>query len=376
MKKTSNIKPWIVLSTCFLFLVVCVTYYIQSRENPSSSSHSVTLTNVGFDTPIILEAKCTEKEFDQYASIVQDTFTYYNKLFDQYNQYDGVNNIYTLNQNKTNEYIKLDSEIINCINLAKEIYDLSNKFDITQGAVLSIWHDVREESIKLNDDGKDGILPDKDELKRASKHTGFDKLEIKDDSIRFLDENLKLDLGGIGKGYAAQRCKEKLNEAGLDNGYINAGGNVVLLGDKKDAWRIGIQDPSSNSSIVRLEIEKAKSIVTSGDYQRYYMIGDTRYSHIIDPDTLYPATYTRSVTVITDDSAFADGISTTLFNMSYEDGEKFIKELQEKYNIEVIWLLDKSQDIQSDIENDNYIIKTTDNIRNKVELSSKISISK
>lgn len=370
MEKKSNVKSWIVISICFLVLIASISTYISSRNNPSSSKQNITLTNVGFDTPVSFQATCTKDEFDQYTKIVKKTFKKYNKLFDQYNEYQGINNVYTLNHKAKDDYIEVDEELINCINYAKEVYDISHQFDITQGALLSLWHDAREESLTLNDVGKDGILPNNEDIQEAMKHTGFDKIDIREHSIKYLDEYLQIDLGGIGKGYATQKCKEALNKAGLQNGFINAGGNVVLLGEKKDSWKIGIQNPDDNTSIVRYTTKDEKAIVTSGDYQRYFTIGDTRYSHIIDPQTGYPATYCRSVTVIMDDSTYADGLSTALFNMSYEDGIQLVTSLQEKFDIGVLWILDTNQNIQTDIENDQYTIKFTENLKDKIDLSN------
>ena len=120
-------------------------------------------------------------------------------------------------------------------------------------------------------------------------------------------------------------AKEALNKAGLTNGYINAGGNVVLLGEKEDGtnWKIGIQSPDASDALVQYSTKKATCLVTSGDYQRYFTYKNKKYSHIIDPKTGYPANYVRSVTVITKDSGKADALSTTLFCMSVEDGKKY-----------------------------------------------------
>lgn len=137
-----------------------------------------------------------------------------------------------------------------------------------------------------------------------------------------------LDLGGIAKGYTAQLTKEKLNKAGLHNGFINAGGNVVLIGKKSDGsnWNIGVQNPDSSDSLLNIEVDQTnQAIVTSGDYQRYYTVNGTRYSHIIDPDTLMPAKQCRSVTVLTKNSTKADGLSTALFSLNFEDGYALAK---------------------------------------------------
>lgn len=366
MKKKNNLRTWILISTSFLFLIVCISFYIQNKGVTKPNEQSITLTDVGFDTPITFQAICSQKEFTQYVQIVKETYAKYNALFDQYNAYENINNVYTLNTKAKDQVIKVDNELIDCIQKAKEVHSLSPQFDITQGAVLTLWHDAREASQDL----KDGILPEQGLLQEASLHTGFDKLKILDNTIHYLDPELQLDLGGIAKGYATQKCKENLVQAGLKQGFINAGGNVVLIGEKNDGWKVGIQDPDQNTSIVRLTIPSEKAIVTSGDYQRYFTAQGKRYSHIIDPITLYPSNYVRSVTILTSDSTLADGLSTALFNMSYEDGNKLVKNLKKQYEIDVVWILDKENKIRSDIKNEDYIIKYTNGLEGAIEIAN------
>ena len=371
MKNKQEIKAWLLLSCCFLFLIICVTSYLSSNTNEAEKTHKITLTDVGFDTSIDFQAYCSASQFDHYVNLLKDTFIEYNKIFDQYHGYEGINNVYTLNHQAANKYVEVSQDLLDCINQAKKVYELSPQFDITQGAVLSLWHEAREKSIQLNDQKKDGILPNEDDIKEAMQHTGFDKLDIKENSIKYLDPYLQLDLGGIAKGYAAQKCKEILNKNGLDNGFINAGGNVVLLSSKNDGWKIGIRNPDKQTSLLRFNTTKDKAIVTSGDYQRFFEIGNKRYTHIIDPKTGYPSDFVRSVTVICDDSTIADGLSTSLFNMSYDEGIEFVTNLQKNYDIGVIWILDKNNsNIKSDLECKDFIIKVTNNIKKDVSLSN------
>ncbi|MGM9946830.1 FAD:protein FMN transferase [Floccifex sp.] len=349
MKK--NIQSWFLFSICFLILIASILFYL-SNQKPKETTQSITLTNVGFDTAITFSCTTTKTEFDSYVSLIQEAYTYYNQLFDQYHSND-INNVYTLNQKAKNEYIQVDEELIDCIQIAKKVYEINSKFDITSGSLLSIWHTKRLEGISLNEQGKDGFLPDENEIHEAKKHIGFNLLDIQGNTIHYLDPQLQLDLGGIAKGYASQKVKEKLNEAGCDNGFINAGGNVVLLG-KKD-WHIGIQDPDSNESLLDYQTNEDVCIVTSGDYQRYYTIDNQKYSHIIDPDTGYPANLHRSVTVICKDSAIADAYSTLLFCLSVEDGIKLLEDT----DIQAIWITNQECSIEKTLQNENYNIYCT-----------------
>ena len=233
------------------------------------------------------------------------------------------------------------------------------QFDISQGNLLNLWHDARENT---------QVPPSDDKIQEALKHIDINNIQINKNEVSYLDSELSIDLGAIAKGYTAQLAKEALNKAGLKNGYINAGGNVVLLGKKEDGsnWKIGIQSPDSSDALVQYETKKATCLVTSGDYQRYFTYKNKKYSHIIDPKTGYPANYCRSVTIITKDSGKADALSTTLFCMSVEDGMKYLSTLD--YDVQAIWIVDKDTDIKADLETKDYKIITTDKIKNRVTL--------
>jgi FAD:protein FMN transferase len=359
MRKLKQTKTWLLLSICFLILICSIIGYIQSKPSSNNEELTITLTNVGFDTPVTLSATCSQSQFSKYTKILKKTFKENNKRFDQYNAYKGINNVYTLNHEAYNNPIEVDDILLDCIKVALNMQSKNSQFNITQGNLLNLWHNSRENT---------QIPPTNEEIQNALQHNDINSIKIDGNNITFLDSDLSIDLGGIAKGYTAQLAKEKLNKAGLTSGYINAGGNVVLLGKKNDAtkWKIGIQSPDESSALIQYETKNATCLVTSGDYQRYFTYKKKKYSHIIDPQTGYPATYCRSVTVITQDSGIADALSTTLFCMSVEDGKKYLQSLD--YQVDAIWILDSSSDINADLENKDYKIVTTDHIKNKVTL--------
>ncbi len=362
-KKKSSAGLWILGSLAFLFLVFGLSMYASSRSDSKSDvkTRSVTLTDAGFDTPITFQAETSEEDYIRYLDIVKQVFTDDNELFDQYNEYEGVNNVYSLNQKAAAEAVKVDPELIEVIELSEKAAKINPKFDITEGHLLSIWHDVRE--------SENPTLPSSEEIEAARIHTGKDGLLIDEEqsTIKYADNSVSLDLGAAAKGYTAQKAKEALEKAGLDNGFINAGGNVVLIGQKPDQsdWVVGIQEPDSNDSLVRVRLSEPLSMVTSGDYQRYVTIDGKRYSHIIDPDTGYPAEFMRSVTVINPDSGWADAMSTTLFCMSVEDGMKTANE----NGLQAVWITDKdSVDLKPDLSTEKFDIYYTDGLEGNISL--------
>ncbi len=219
------------------------------------------------------------------------------------------------------------------------------------GAVLKIWHTYREEGIALNNEGQLGKVPPLEELADAKACTGWDKVEIDENAgTVYLNQSCaSLDVGGIAKGFAAGKVQQHLTEAGLVHGTVDAGGNICTINDKPGGqqWRVGIRNPSGNGSLAVVALPGSAAFVSSGDYERFYGAEDGKlYHHIIDPQTLFPATYYHQVTIVTENSGYADALSTALFTMSYEDGLALIERFRQTYPdqpIEVMWVMDPDQ---------------------------------
>ena len=134
-----------------------------------------------------------------------------------------------------------------------------------------------------------------------------------------------------------KKAAEYLASVGADSYVLNIGGNIRIVGTKPDGsgWRTGIKDPADPDTYALKLMLADTSCVTSGDYERYFTVGGKRYHHIIDKETLMPATYFRSVTILTADSGLADALSTALFAMSYEEGRAIVERIG---GVEVLWI--------------------------------------
>ena len=199
------------------------------------------------------------------------------------------------------------------------------------GAVLELWHDAREEGVSL---------PDEAALREAAEHMDYDQVVLDEEAgtVYFEDPALSLDVGAVAKGYAAQRTAETLRENGLDSFLLNAGGNVVCGGkplDGRDFWVVGVEDLDGVSTRETLGAVNL-SIVTSGDYQRYYTVDGVNYHHLIDPETLYPAAHMHAVTILHPDSALGDFLSTTAFLLPYEESRALIESIPDA---QAMWTL-------------------------------------
>lgn len=357
MKNTKIVK--LLASTLLAFNCTSCAKNNNIENEPNSQNNNPTAySNIsldcGFDTFFSLKEYAPSKDvFNKHFEEATQTFSYCNKLFDIYNNYEGINNLKTINDQAGVEPVKVDPLIIELLQEAKEFYDLSDgEFDITSGNLLHLWHTYRDQGIDANQNNEYYPLPSVDELTSAASHRGFDAIEIntQDSTVYIKDKNVQLDVGGIAKGFAAEYTAKILETLGVNDGTnINAGGNIRTIGSKPDnsPWRIGIQDPRHEGSLLAVAIPGSISSVTSGDYERYYIAEDgNRYHHIIDPSTMYPATYYHSVTVFTKDSSVADCLSTALFTMNLEDGQHLLKTYSEKHPetpCYAIWIMDQDK---------------------------------
>ena len=323
----------------------------------------------------------SEDEFNEQCDYIEEQLNYYDQLFDKYNTYNGMNNLKTINDNAGKKAIEVDQPLIDLLNLSIERNrKISSKVNIAFGSVINIWHDYREEA--ESHDGV-GTVPSDEELENANQHTSIDSIEIdeKKKTVYINDALVSIDVGATAKGYAIELIKDGLIEMGVDNFLLSGGGNVASHGQRKiqkegefylddcaDKFCVGIESPqdgnyaasaddpdSENEAVL---VVQGESIVTSGDYQRFYQdVNGVRYHHLIDPETLYPAVHFRSVSIITEDSGLADFLSSAVFLMEYEEGLKLVNSLD---GVEAIWLLEDGKIKMSDglKDNDNvYIIE-------------------
>ena len=175
------------------------------------------------------------------------------------------------------------------------------------------------------------------QIMRASGGTLTMQQDEEAGTVYYADPELQLDVGSIGKGYAVEQVARAAEARGLTSALISVGGNLRAIGHKPDgrAWTGGVENPWGGQDILAaLELPEGASLVTSGDYQRYFELDGVRYHHLIDPETRYPAAYFDSVTVLCSDSGLADGLSTGLFCMSLADGQSLVERLD---GVEALW---------------------------------------
>ena len=287
-----------------------------------------------FDTVTTIKGTAESKEaFGQTAQAIHDEMLRYHQLFDIYNDYEGVNNLKTVNDQAGIAPVQVDGAIIDLLTDCRAYYELTGgRVNVAMGSVLRLWHEARSEGLE---DIANARLPDMEALKAAAEHTDISCLIIDEEAstVYLSDPEMRLDVGAVAKGWAAQRVAENA-PAGL---LLSVGGNICATGPKtEDApWVIGVRDPAGAADdYLHTLYVSSGSAVTSGDYQRAYMVDGKLYHHIIDPDTLMPSTYWSSVTILCADSGLGDALSTALFLLPQIEGQALL----DRCGAEAMWV--------------------------------------
>lgn len=302
-----------------------------------SSYKEYTRSYFYFDTYISIKTNTTisENEMNNIFNDIDYLYENYHKLTDAFTSYDGLVNIYYLNNVlEKNQSIELDTRLSSIIKIGIDYYEKTDGlFNIASGNLTIKWKEFLEEC---------DSLPSSTEL---DVNTNINDI-ILEDNMYTKKNDIKLDLGAIAKGYVTQLVGEYLEDNNIYSYIINAGGNVkVGKAYNKNNFVVGITNPDNTSDMFTKVNVNNLSIVTSGSYQRYCTIDEENYNHIINPKTGYPSNYMKSVTVISSNSLLADIYSTYLFLLPSEEGLEIVNNTND---IEAIWYIDENNIIRSD----------------------------
>lgn len=331
-----------------------------------------------FDTVHIISSyDKSEGEFKRKVELYKNEMERLHKLYTIYEDIEDINNIKTINNNAGIRPVKVDADIIRLIkDSIKWNREISSKVDISAGKVIEEWEKAR----------KEGKVPSSEELLKASECTGIDNIIINEkESTVFLKKKCtRINVGAVAKGYAAEIAADKMEREGMTSFIVSAGGNVKAVGKRsfpkkeisdlkscREEFCIGVTLPIYNNADLDKEniYSKGKgkylskvsikdmSVVTTGNYERYYILEKKLYGHIIDLDLLKPGENFASVTVITENSGFADFMSTALFLLSYEEGKELLEKINRREKIEAIWAM-KNGNIEVSkglINGENYV---------------------
>lgn len=315
-------------------LLVCLLFSgcAAGKTEPEKKQYTATFLTL-FDTLTTIKGPAeSEAAFTEISREIHDSLLECHQLFDIYNDYEGINNLKTVNDAAGKAPAVVDRRIIDLLLDSKEYYaSTGGKVNVAMGSVLRLWHEARNDGL---DNPANAYLPDEAQLQEAAQHWDMDAVIIDEaaSTVFISDPAVQLDVGAIAKGWSVEYVAQLAPEGMM----ISVGGNVRATGPKAEdtPWVVGVTDPNDPNAHLHTLYLSEGSLVTSGDYQRFYAVEGKRYHHIIDPDTLYPSEYWSSVTIVCEDSGLADALSTALFLMNREDGQKLL----DKYGAEALWV--------------------------------------
>jgi thiamine biosynthesis lipoprotein len=326
-----------------LGVLLVIALYILIPKGPIGINSGYRMVMGTFARVVVVAAnrdianKCIEAAFAEIY-----------KVDELMSSYKSDSQISIVNREGFNRTVEVSDSVYEVLQRSIEFSKLTNgAFDITVGPLVDLFHSSE----------KTEVAPSEEEIAQAKAKVGFEKLILDDSNktVRFTVEGMRLDLGGIAKGYAVDKAIEAAKKAGAVGAMVDIGGDIRCFGTApkgKENWLIGLQNPSTISDTdednILLELKLTdQAVATSGDYQQFVLIKDKRYSHIINRQTGTSSEGLSSVTIIADNATDADALATAVSVMGMDTGLALIEKLP---NTEAILIMSQPK---------NELIKTS-----------------
>ena len=324
-------------------LLLCLALALPSCSLPAQKKYT-TVIDGPFDTMTQLVIYARKKgDADAFFARFENELRKWDRLADIYYEYDGMNNLRTLNLAAGGAPVELDPALLDLLEYGLAARNLGGgRIDLLLGPVLSLWHECRTAGLA---DPENARIPTDAELSAAAEIARRATLEIdRDAGTAFLPvPGSSVDVGAFAKGYATERISAELESLGYTDFAANVGGNLRVSGKAgNDPWTLSVRDPIAGGVVGRFGQSGKIALVTSGSYERYYTVDGVKYHHIVDPDTSFPAAFGwASVSVQTDDAGLADVLSTALFCLDREAGVSLISGLSSP--VSVLWITENGE---------------------------------
>ena len=264
---------------------------------------------------------------DKAAGIIDQAFAEIREYENMLSRTVEGSDVYRINH-ADGKSTEVSAETLDVIRTGLLMAELSGgKFDITVGALTDLW--------KFTSDNPS--VPEDQEIRKALETVGYENITMKGNEVGLSDSETRIDLGGVAKGYIADKTGEYMEAQGVTRAIINLGGNITAIGEKEEdtPWNIGIERPYSDRSEIVGSIRVSdKTAVTSGIYERQFVEDGVRYHHVLDPQTGYPAeTDLEAVTItaVKGNSGFCDSLSTACLILGKEKAHRLVLKLQDEY---------------------------------------------
>ena len=287
------------------------------------------------ETELRMDTVCSITVYDEDdRTLISGAFDIIDDVVKLIDIYDSSSEIYHLNENAAKESVSVSPELFALIRRAYDMSVLTDgAFNIAIGPLVELWG--------IGNGGE--TVPSAEDIEKTLLLTDYNNIILDEEnrSVLFLKEGMKIDLGALGKGYAADRIAEYFRENGVENAIINLGGNVYMLGSHPEGreWTVGLQSPDTERGGYFATVACSdSSVVTSGGYERYFETEDGNiYHHILSSKTGYPASSDIvSSSIISRDSTLADMLSTATFVLGSKKGEEIVNQ----FSLQAVFLLE------------------------------------
>lgn len=313
-------KKIIILLTCAILLCGCGNgHMVKSQKTTQNNEQKYTSELFAMDTYM---------EITAYGDNAKEAVA---KASARINELDGMlstgNSDSEVSKLNSEKELKLSEDVGNIMERSLEISESTGGvFNPAIYPIMQLW----------GFDTKNYKVPNKKELESTLKNINESKIKYDSKTrVAKLDKKMKIDFGGIAKGYTSSEVMKVFKDNGIKSGLVSLGGNVQALGAKPDGskWKVAVQNPDSDESYIGVLEIAGKAVITSGGYERYFEKDGKTYHHIIDPATGYPANSgLKSVTIISSDGTLADGLSTSLFIMGIDKAKKYWRANSDKFD--------------------------------------------
>lgn len=297
------------MNICNILLCAAVFIIVSGCGKTSTVKES------SFMMGTIVEITVEDKDTAKARHVIRQSIHEGKRIASLMSVYDKNSEVSEINREAGIKGVKVSGDVSRVIEKALHYGKLSGgAFDITVEPLIELWGFDKGEK----------RIPGKAEIERVLPLIDYRKVVINrhEKTVKLKEKGMKINLGAIAKGYIVDRMVSFLKEKGIKTLLVNAGGDIYASGSPsgRTSWKIGMRDPRNFQGVKEIIDIRDMGVATSGDYEKYFLMNGKRYSHIIDPETGYPASGVISVTVIAETAVEADALATALFVMGKEKG--------------------------------------------------------
>ena len=308
-----------VVALCSVVIILFGLFLVRGGGK-KQSIHTLKETRIMMGTMITITAYHENRAV--LTTAIDEAFRRIGMVDAHMSTYKDESELSQLNRAKKPGTYTVSDDLWNVLMIADQLYHQTNGvFDVTIKPLLDLWSNAAESN----------TFPTEEKLEQARARTGWQTIRLHPETqeVEFTRSDTMIVLGGVAKGYAVDVAVDTLQSAGVVNCLVDAGGDIYCAGVAPEGipWQIGVRNPFDMDALIDTISVQDQAVVTSGNYERVFSVGEEKFSQIINPLIGYPTKNTASVTIVSSTAAVADGLATALMVMKSDDGIDLIEEL-------------------------------------------------